>query len=154
MSCCTWLYIIEKVHLRVPGGSTAFQFTKEPLENTLSLLYGWLSFNIPTNIPWGTWLTVEHSLSCHKGSFSSIQYNKVCNMAGCCWLSGLWSDVFIELIYTRTSTLQPVLCEPLGGACPVEWGVGTGLTLLIYWDCERIFIIDTTRGKSSCKTSF
>ena len=57
--------------------------------------YGWPPTDIPLHCACGAGFTICHALSCHKGGFTSIRHNEVCDLTAHL-LSRVCSDVKVE----------------------------------------------------------
>ena len=96
----------------LPLEEFGFSVHKGAFRDALSLKYGWLPSNTPTDCACGTHFSVEHSLSCPKGGSPSIRHNEVRDTVGG-WLSEVCNYVCIE------PTLQPLSGETLNGASAI-----------------------------------
>ena len=54
-----------------------FSLHKGAFRNALALRYGWLPSQTPIHCDCGSSFSIEHSLSCHKGGFTTLRHNEV-----------------------------------------------------------------------------
>ena len=96
--------------------------------------------------------SVEHSLSCPKGSFPSIRHNEVRDTVGS-WLSEVCSDVCIE------PALQPITGETLTGSSAItEDGARLDIAVNGFWGgrYERAYFdvrVFNPHAPSNCQQS-
>ena len=115
----------------LPLEEFGFFLHKGAFRDALSLRYGWLPSNTPTNCACGIHSSVEHSLSCPKGGFPSIRHNEVRDTVGS-WLSEVCNDVCIE------PTLQPLSGETLNGSSAIiEDGARLNIAANGFWGGHR-----------------
>ena len=96
----------------LPLEEFGFSLHKGCFRDVLSLRYGWLPSNTPTDCACGIHFTLEHSLSCPKFGFPSIQHDEFRDTVGG-WLSEVCNDVCIE------PSLQLLSGETLNGASAI-----------------------------------
>ena len=54
-----------------------FSLHKRAFRDALALHYGWLRSPTPIHCDCGSSFSIEHSLSCHKGGFTTLRHNEV-----------------------------------------------------------------------------
>ena len=98
----TWLTVL-------PLSEHGFALHKGAFHDTLAFIrYGWTPDRLPTKCACGSSFSVEHALSCAKGSFPSIRHNEIKNLR-----ATLLTEVCHEV--TVEPELQPVTNEVLTG---------------------------------------
>ena len=93
----------------LPLTEHGFTLHKSAFQDALALRYGWSPRNVPTKCDCGKAFSVEHALSCAKGSFPIIRHNEIRDLtAGL--LTEVCNDVRVE------PTLQPITNESIPNA--------------------------------------
>ena len=114
-----------------------FCLHKRAFFDALALRYGWLPSSLPTKCVCGASFTVEHSLSCPKGGFTSIRHNEIRNFTAKL-LTEVCNDVEVE------PQLQPLTGKEFPGAAGTNTNAGARLDIAMngFWSSryERTFV--------------
>ena len=69
-----------------------FELSKQHFSNAIRLRYGWSIATLSTTCPCGARLSMQHCMSCKKGSFVSIRHNDLRDLTAK-MLSKVYKDI-------------------------------------------------------------
>ena len=98
----------------LPLEEFSFTLHKGPFRDAIALRYGWQPWHTPTTCACGSNFSVEHALSCPKGSFPIVRHNEVRDLVA----NLMMSEVFCHYVCIDP-TLQPITGEAFSRALAI-----------------------------------